>query len=160
MADRRMILLLAMAAIAVPACSSAEPALGQEGQRQAQRNPAQSAVAQRESWGDYWTRFTRAARDGEAAGIAAASAPIVKQHGILDSDPIVSLPRAKVAAVLAGLMNDPAPIDVKRRTLRSALAAPAPARDTGQPLGYRRVGPLEFHQLRGRWFLTNLYVED
>lgn len=144
MADWRII--LALAGAVVPACSSAAT--------------VPVSVSQRESWADYWTRFARAARAGDAAGIAAASAPSVMQHGVLDGGPVVKLPRAKVPAAVARLIRDPQPIDARRRPLRDALAGPAPVRGADEPLGHRRLGPLVFQQIRGRWFLSEIYIEE
>ena len=114
-----------------------------------------------EQFADFWQRFRQAALGNDAATIVAASAPRVTTHGILDSDPGAEVAAAKVPALVAQALASDETIDASGRTLRQVLAnATAPKRAEGDPLGYRRVGALVFEQVKGRWFLTEIYVEE
>ncbi|MFV0623283.1 hypothetical protein ACBY01_04620 [Sphingomonas sp. ac-8] len=175
MADRSMI-FAALAASLLVACGAqpsdgagsatedaevvAAPAPAPTATVAAPRPMSSPAPAANEKFDAYWQRFRAAALAGDAAGVAAASAPEVTSHGILDSDPIATLSPQEVPAIVAGLLASEEPIDPTGRTLRQVLGdAAAPQRD-GQPLGFRRVGPLTFQQIKGRWYLTEVYPEE
>ena len=89
------------------------------------------------------------------------SAPRVKQHGILDSDGSTDIAAAAVPPIVAKALASDATIDAAGRTLRQTLQADVvPRRGANDPLGYRRVGDFVFEQVKGRWHLTELYVEE
>ncbi|MCC2975695.1 hypothetical protein LK533_03270 [Sphingomonas sp. PL-96] len=118
------------------------------------------ARAANEKFDVFWQRFRTAALAGDAAGIAAASAPKVTSHGILDSDATATLSPAQAAKAVQRLLASDEPIDSSRRTLRQVLASGDVPQREGQPLGTRVVGPVTFQQINGRWFLTDVYLED
>ncbi|OWK30968.1 hypothetical protein [Sphingomonas mucosissima] len=154
-----MALLLALAAC------SAEPGVANAATA-AEAEPAQGSTAPtaakpaNEQFVTYWQRFRKAALAGDIAAIAAASAPRVKTHGALDSDPSEEVAAAAVPPLVKQALADDAAIEAGGRTLRQVMeSATAPKREANDPLGYRRVGAFVFEQVKGRWFLTEIYAE-
>jgi hypothetical protein len=122
---------------------------------------AAAAKPANEAFADFWQRFRKAALAGDSSGIAAASAPTVKTHGALDSDATEEVSSTSVAPLVAQALASDSTFDASRRTLRQVLeSGEAPKRRADDPLGYRRVGSFVFEQVKGRWFLTELYIED
>ncbi|GEM_PF-3883718 len=114
-----------------------------------------------EQFADYWRRFRKAALSNDAAGVTAASAARVKTHGMLDSDPEGAVAAAAVPPLVARALASDEGIDAAQRTLRQTLQGnDVPRRGPDDPLGYRRVGAFVFEQVKGRWFLTELYLEE
>jgi hypothetical protein len=122
---------------------------------------AAAAKPANEAFSDFWQRFRKAALAADSSGIAAASAPTVKTHGALDGDATDAVAAASVAPLVAQALASDSTFDASRRTLRQVLeSGEAPKRGADDPLGYRRVGSFVFEQVKGRWFLTELYIED
>jgi hypothetical protein len=169
MADRSMMLAFPAALLLVACGAQPSDGAGRNAGDGAGTAPGSAVVAAptptparaaNEKFENYWQRFRTAALAGDAAGVAAASAPKVTSHGILDSDPTASLSPAQTAEAVQRLLASDEPIDSSRRTLRQVLASGDVPQREGQPLGTRVVGPVTFQQINGRWFLTDVYLED
>lgn len=152
------LLLMLVACNAEPGVANAA-AVGEAESAQGAAAPVAAKPAN-EQFADYWQRFRKAALSGDAATIAAASAPRVTTHGILDSDPSEEVAAAAVPPLVEQALAEDAAIDAGGRTLRQVLeSSAAPKREPNDPLGYRRVGAFVFEQVKGRWFLTEIYTE-
>lgn len=150
--------------LALAACSTepgvANAATATEAEPAPAPTTATAAKPANEQFVTYWQRFRKAALAGDNAAIVAASAPRVKTHGMLDSDPTEEVAATAVPQLVRQALADDAAIDANGRTLRRVLeSATAPKREADDPLGYRRVGAFVFEQIRGRWFLTEIYAE-
>lgn len=122
---------------------------------------AAPAPAANEAFADFWQRFRTAALTGDGSGITAASAPSVKTHGVLDSDESSEIASDAVPPLVAQALASDTTFDASRRTLRQVLeSGEVPKRGANDPLGFRRVGSFVFEQVKGRWFLTEIYVEE
>lgn len=121
--------------------------------------PASVAGAPRDaSLQTFWTKFRKAALANDAAGIAALSAPVVKQHGDLDDSPKYRLTRRQVPAVLRKLLDNSGGGD---RTQRQRLAAsPAPVGDRSATDRAFRFGDMEFARGPAGWQLVRIYYES
>lgn len=108
----------------------------------------------------FWTKFRKAALENDTAGIAALSAPVVMQHGLLDDSPKHRLSPAEAAPLLLKLLDDPNNTDDEGRTNRQLLAATRkPELDTGWSTERLRLGDLEFaHGAKG-WRFVQFYYE-
>jgi len=119
------------------------------------------ASARDQSLQAFWARFRKAALANDAVAIAAMSAPVVIQHGILDDSPKVRLLPRQVAPMLAKILDQDDGVDPQGRTQRQMMkAASAPPRDRSAVASQYRFGDMQFTRGVGGWRLTALYFED
>ncbi len=122
--------------------------------------PVPPAAAEEQSLQAFWAKFREAALANDAAGIAALSAPVVMQHGIMDDSPKYRLTPAKAAAVLLKMLDDPNTVDDEGRTNRQLLkATPNAPLDSGSSPDRLRVGDMEFAHGATGWRLDLFYYE-
>lgn len=163
----RLTFLIAATLLALPACnpeprSTAAP-VSDSRENTAVAAPAAApviaATAQvAEPFATFWHRFRKAALASDTRGIVAESAPRVITHGILDDDLKEEIAAEAVPALVGQLLASDERFEASDRSLREGMVSgdiPDPV--AGEPKDQRRIGPFVFHQVDGRWRLSEVY---